>query len=366
MDPLDAIVIGGGPAGATAGRRLAEAGARVLILEKGPLGRDKPCGGGLTSRAWRALDVDVATTVRSVVTHADVRYGTEHRALIPLGSDVVRMVLRRDFDRVLVDAAADAGARVHTGETAVAVEMDARGATVSTARASYRSRFLVIATGGEGALRSAAGLPVPRSHPAPAIEIEAPVREAPLDANAVILDFAIPDGYAWVFPKGEVWNVGVVSTNRSVGPRLRSLLGAFLRDIGIVFEVSSTSRAVTGRRIPMWHGATRMYCGHAVAVGDAGGFADPLFGEGITQALLSGRWAADAVVVALGSRSGDLSPVEARVGLRTVSHLRRMRVIARGAYAHPALSVRVLHRSRTVRRLARRVAFVGPRTTLAA
>ena len=49
-DDADVIVAGAGPAGATAAARLAEAGVRVLLIERATLPRNKPCGGGLSAR----------------------------------------------------------------------------------------------------------------------------------------------------------------------------------------------------------------------------------------------------------------------------------------------------------------------------
>ncbi|HEX6492436.1 MAG TPA: FAD-dependent oxidoreductase, partial [Candidatus Dormibacteraeota bacterium] len=55
----DAVVVGAGPAGALASLHLAREGRRVVVLEKARAGRDKPCGGGLTVRAWRDLEVPI-------------------------------------------------------------------------------------------------------------------------------------------------------------------------------------------------------------------------------------------------------------------------------------------------------------------
>ena len=69
----DAIVVGAGPAGSTCAYRLAEAGASVLLLDRASFPRDKPCGGGVTLRALKALPVAIDPVVEEVVTVAELR-----------------------------------------------------------------------------------------------------------------------------------------------------------------------------------------------------------------------------------------------------------------------------------------------------
>lgn len=356
MEDYDVIVVGGGPAGATAARRVASGGARVLLLEKAAPGRDKPCGGGLTARAWRALDVDVRDVVRSVVTHADVRHGRARRAVIPLAADTLHMVLRCELDRLLLEAAASASAVIRTSEAAIGLDVDGARAVVRSERGSYRGSFLLIATGSEGRLREAAGLRAPKVEMVPAIEIESAATIS-IDPRTVILDYAIPRGYAWAFPKGDLWNVGVVSADPSVGQLLRTLLADFVDNIGMRFHSRDALSAVKGRRIPMWTGSSRLTSGRAALIGDAAGLADPFFGEGITAALITGRGAADAALGALGSGDAHLNGYERRMRRELHPHLRRMHMVARPSYAHPRAVVRILERSEMMRRAARQLAF---------
>src|SRR5262245_66457558 len=109
MLSYDILVAGAGPAGAIAAYDLARAGARVALLEKERMPRRKPCGGGLTAKAYRNLPFDLAPLVRSRCGQVEVRRG-RRRFRIDAGADRVWMVCRPEFDLFLAEQAAAAGA----------------------------------------------------------------------------------------------------------------------------------------------------------------------------------------------------------------------------------------------------------------
>src|SRR5438105_2819016 len=135
----DAVVIGAGPAGALASLHLARQGRRVLVLEKARAGRDKPCGGGLTVRSWRDLEVPIDDLIVGRVGIADLRCGPGRSVRVPLGAKEVLMVRRRDLDRRIGESAEQAGAELHHCEPAVAIEPGDGAVEVRTGRGRYRA-----------------------------------------------------------------------------------------------------------------------------------------------------------------------------------------------------------------------------------
>jgi geranylgeranyl reductase family protein len=338
----DAIVVGAGPGGATAALRLASAGVDVVVLEKQRLGRDKPCGGGLTVRAWAALDVPIDDLVVARAATGDIRFGRDLAVRVPLGRRPVWMVRRREFDHRLVLAAAAAGAEVRDREPGLGLATTPQHVTVETTRERYRAPVVLLATGAEGPLRAAAGLAPPTARMAAAVEVEAPGRARGLDPDAFVFDFATPSGYAWAFPKGDWWNVGVLSTSRRVTPQLRRRLAGFVAQLGIELDGAAIVARATGRRIPLHTRRAQVAAGRVALIGDAAGLADPLFGEGIAEAICSGRLAAQAARAALGGEPDALGRYGAMLERTTGTHLWRMRVLAQAVYARPALAVRCL------------------------
>ena len=117
IERADMIVIGAGPAGAAAAIRGARLGVRVVAFEKGPRGRDKVCGDGLTPRAIAALeDLDIDMTGSHRIDGLRMIAGRTRREL-PWPNegrfpDHGAVWPRRELDRRLVDAAAEAGAEI--------------------------------------------------------------------------------------------------------------------------------------------------------------------------------------------------------------------------------------------------------------
>jgi geranylgeranyl reductase family protein len=340
----DAVVAGAGPAGATAARHLAAAGGRVLLLDAAPLGRHKPCGGGLTARALAELDLALLGDLpQQRVDTAEVRCGARSRLRFALGDGAVAMVCRDDFDRRLAEAAVAAGAQLHDREALQRVDAcDGGDFIVHTARAAYRARVLLLAGGGDTRLGDAVGIPAPPATMAPALEMEGRGVARDLDADTLLFDYDAAGGYAWAFPRQDGWNVGVLTTRSHPGAALRRRLHTALAHWGVHFDDATALRA-TGRRIPLWRGRRGpLHRGRAALLGDAAALADPFFGEGIAAALLSGRLAAAAAGAVLEGRSEDMAPYTAAAHAALDAHQRRARLAARLVYARPAMAVRAL------------------------
>lgn len=300
----DAIVLGAGPAGSTAARLLARSGARVLLLDKATFPRDKPCGGGLTFRADEANDLDLSPVTERLVygVRVSVKLGRRFDRTSP--HLLARMTQRAKLDEFLAEQAAEAGADFRDSTPVRALELADGLATVRSNGDVYSARVLIGADGVNGMTADALGLK-PRAEVAVAFEANLPADGALMAqwARFIALDLGgIPGGYGWVFPKGDHLNVGVGGW-KSTGPTLRKRLGELCAYYG--FDESQLF-GHRGYQLPLRRDGQPIVQGPAMLAGDAAGLVDPLSGEGIWAAFVSGRLAAQEARRYLAGEAPDL------------------------------------------------------------
>jgi geranylgeranyl diphosphate/geranylgeranyl-bacteriochlorophyllide a reductase len=305
----DAVVVGGGPSGATAAEDLARAGHRVAMLDRD--GRIKPCGGAIPPRLIADFDIPDDLIVAKINTA---------RMISPRGRSVdihieggyVGMVDREHFDEFLRRRAVSAGAVRVTG-TYTGIERDATGTHVlyrdkASGEVLRLTSKLVI--GADGARSAVARTEVPGGDKIPYVIayheiIEAPARGADYDPTRcdVVYDGKIsPDFYGWVFPHGPQASVGMGTEVDGVDLKQAT---ADLRASSGLTDCKTIRRE--GAPIPLkpldrWDNGRDV-----VLAGDAAGVVAPSSGEGIYYAMFGGRVAARAADAFLESgRVSDL------------------------------------------------------------
>jgi geranylgeranyl reductase family protein len=290
VERFDVAVVGAGPAGSTTAYRLARAHARVLLIDKVPFPRDKPCGGGLTMRAVRQFPYSVEPVVEDRIRR--VRCRLKYGRVMERSSEHVLclMTQRRRLDAFLVEQAVAAGAEFRDGVRAEVVS----DRSVRLDGREVRVDALVGADGANGVTAKALGLEGGVVNGV-ALEGNLPYERLPDDKwrGLLVLELAtLPGGYGWIFPKGDHVNVGVGGWG-SEGPRLRKHLATLCERYGISVDELS---GVRGHRLPMRRPEKRLARGRALLVGDAAGVLDPVSGDGIYEALVSGRLAAEHIL----------------------------------------------------------------------
>lgn len=310
-DAVDVVVVGAGPAGSTAAYRLAREGARVIFLDRMSFPRDKPCGGGLTRRATRILPFDVSPVVEDVVDKLDVRLRYSRMTHQVFRDPVAHMTQRRRLDHFLAERAAEAGAEFRDHVRVRDIETDGVLPVVVLDGGERITASVVLgADGANGVSGKALGLGADRMFGV-ALEGNAPMtpeRERIHRARVTLELATVPGGYAWVFPKGDHINVGVGGWKAAAGPILRPALQRLCRTYGLDFEDLTGLR---GHHLPMQRRGMVMAAAGSAVVGDAAGLVDPLSGEGITAALLSGTAVVPSVRDYLDGRVATLAGYQA-------------------------------------------------------
>lgn len=306
----DVIVIGGGPAGSTAAREAAAAGARVLLLDRAAFPRDKPCGGGVNLRAARLLPFDLAPVCERTIT--GVRFSLQ------LGSGFTRrypgtltfMTQRSRLDAFLVERAVAAGAELREREPVRAIEANGR-LTVRARGGTYVADVLIGADGANGVTARFTGLDGPRDL-AVALEgnvyLPGGVPDPWRDTLALNLG-GIAGGYGWLFPKGDHVNIGVGGWKYLAGG-FRTHLERLVRYYGLD---PKDIRNVRGHHLPVRRRGASLVRERVMLAGDAAGLVDPLSGEGIYAAIASGRMAAAHALAFIDGRAADLRGYQQQV-----------------------------------------------------
>lgn len=298
----DVVVVGGGPAGATAAHELAARGRSVLLLDRA--GRIKPCGGAIPPKAITDFAIPEHLLVARI-TCARMISPTARAVDMPIEGGFVGMVDRDVFDEWLRDRAATAGAIRRAG-TFERLERDPDGGAAVLFRPKAAPRDAPLervrakaVIGADGANSAVARDNVPGAHKGRFVFAYHEIVRRPAAGSAaydgtrcdVYYDGKLsPDFYSWVFPHGETASVGTGSAHK--GFSLKGAVSALRTTSGL--DVTETIRRegapIPLEPLPRWDNGRDV-----VLAGDAAGVVAPASGEGIFYAMLGGRLAGDAV-----------------------------------------------------------------------
>ena len=295
----DAVVVGGGPAGATAATDLALAGHSVLLMERG--GRIKPCGGAVPPRML--ADFDIPQDLLVARARSARMIAPSGRAVdMPVGEiGYVGMVDRDEFDEWLRERARMSGAERLTG-VFEKIERDDEAHPIVTFRRQrggpierIRARCVI---GADGARSTVAKQCLPGAERVPCVFayheiIKSPERDSDAFDGARCDVFyqgrLSPDFYAWVFPHGDTASIGVGSANK--GFSLRGAVSEMRSDLDLTRceTVRREGAPIPLKPLKRWDNGADV-----IVAGDAAGIVAPASGEGIYYAMTGGRYVAEA------------------------------------------------------------------------
>ena len=349
MTKYDVVVVGAGPAGSTAAYHLSKAGVRVLLLDRATFPREKPCGGGVTARCLAQAPVDISPVVEQVVSRVRFSFRLGDFLDYAYPQPLVYMTQRRRLDAFLVENAVAAGATLREHAPLSALELRPDGATLTAGGESFEAGVVIGADGANGVVARSAGLTPVQSPP---VALEANFLYGAAGEPAEWRDLlaielgSMAGGYGWSFPKSDHFNVGCGGWHE-VGGGLRDHLQSLRHHYGLGAAEMVNLR---GHHLPTRDGDAPITRGRVLLAGDAAGLVDPMSGEGIYAAFVSGRLAATAVQRFLAGDEPDLYRYEAAVARELMPDIHAASMLRDAYHYTPWPCYQVLRRSEVLRR----------------
>ncbi len=310
----DVTIVGAGPAGSTTAKFLAEKGFKTLLLDKEKYPRDKPCGGGLPIRVLQRFPYVVNDTIIESYSYSGTVFSPslQHRIEINKKTPILAMTLRKKFDYELVKFATGAGAVFQEGTPVSSVQLtkDTAQLIIDQGR-RIDSEIIVGADGVNSTIVRNTRLRTSRTEKGACVLQEFEVDEKIMDDyfkksrhGYIHSRLKSVAGYGWVFPKKEHLNIGfgIIQIDKNYQQKL-NLLTSYQEYLALLKKEDLIPQQL--KDTPVKGGALltrpleKTYADRLLLVGDAAGFINPLTGEGIYYAMVSGQIAADVITEAL-------------------------------------------------------------------
>lgn len=281
-------VLGGGPAGAMAAATLAAGGVETVLLDE-KLVWEKPCGGGLTWKAYDRYPFLLDNPVpKRLVTHTGLDDPRAGRAVVRLARPLV-IYSRKELNALLLDRASKNGARLMK-EHVHGIERDGDGWKIRTHTEPLRADYVVVALGARNPLREFG------SEFAPGDTMTALGYHVAAAQTHIDLQF-FPrfEGYSWIFPRCGRASVGIGGKGESA-QSMRHRLEQWMERRGLPYKNAPFYAHMIPALEPASWARNRVSGEGWMAAGDAAGLVDPVTGEGIYYALRSGEMAAETLL----------------------------------------------------------------------
>ncbi|MDJ0897966.1 MAG: geranylgeranyl reductase family protein [Xenococcus sp. MO_188.B8] len=335
----DCIIIGAGPAGATAAYNLAKQGRSVLVIDKGRFPRYKPCGGGVSPAIADWFDFDFTPVIKTTVS--SVKYTWKFGDPVEIALEDVApmwMVKRDEFDNFLIQKAIAQGAEFKDSTEVTGINLEDQQWQVSTEDGVFTSSYLIAADGANGPTAGWLGFKSPQKVVAASLEVTTEVSEK--RQNLAYFDFgSLKNGFMWSFPKQDSYSFSgaFVRDHKGKPQEIKKQLTNFADKFGVDLANSQYAEST----LNLWQADSPLHSDRSLVVGEAGGIVDPLIGEGIRPAIFTGMKAAVAISAALDGDNSALANYSEVIKTEWGSNLAKAQTVAGMFFRFPKIAYKL-------------------------
>lgn len=349
MNNYDVIIIGAGPAGATAASILSKNNINTLLIEKEELPRLKVCGGAISRRAIRILEnaniklnkLNTFKKCNSIQLGTFDHGSVEELTKVNFNYEVAYLTDRSEFDHALVKDAVSNGAELKQNLMVKNIKKENAHFMIKGDDFSFRSKYLLCADGVNSIAAKSLGFRSgwETSEVGLCIETHITDYEPPISP----LNFYIGGvkwGYAWFFDKGNHGSIGAGTLLKDAS-NLRELFESFMKNCGYIR--SKDDLEIKAWRIPATGGISKnAFNNNAFLLGDAAGLVDPFLGEGISYAIHSGKIAAECII---NNKTNDYNEL---IEKEITSKLKYARVLVKLVHLDPKRFIKLLSNDKSI------------------
>ncbi len=331
---FDVIIVGAGPSGCSAAYDLKTFGLSVLLIDKTEFPRLKPCGGGITIKTLQALRYSIKPVIKEVCFDLVVGKGTDKSALFKSKNPICAMTVREEFDQFCLSKTLERQIEFRVIDNIKSITENESFVELETGSGILKSKFIIGADGANSIVRKLTNL-FPEIIKGLAIEgqVFMPKEKLP----KMEFDFgAAKFGYGWLFPKGDHVNVGLYTNDTKFKINKEAVQEYANKKLGNV-----ELKHVVGHYIGLNGSKYSQNSNRVFLIGDAAGFVDPLLGEGIYNAIVSGQTVAKAINAEISENESAKNIYQKEIKV-IQKDLRAGYTSALWFYKYPALGFRFL------------------------